>query len=262
MSQPLSLHVESMGQADRPAVVMLHGLYGSGNNWRSIGQHAQDQHHVLLPDLRNHGRSPHSPEMDYRQMAADVVALLDAHAISQASVVGHSMGGKVAMAMALSAPERVARLMVVDIAPIAYDHSAEHGGIIQAMQALNLAEIQDRKAADAELAELITQPMVRQFLLTNLYRNADGDWQWRIPLGILADQLPLIQGWPEELYGMWGGPATFVHGARSNYVDTVGQAAILQQFPSAQIEAVAGAGHWVHAEAPQAFLTQLNNFLT
>ena len=243
-----------------PALIFLHGLYGSGNNWRGIARACLDDHQVLLPDLRNHGRSPHDPDMDYRRMAADVVALMDARGIERARLVGHSMGGKVAMTLALCHPTRVERAMVVDIAPIAYDHSAEHGGIIAALQGLDTRGIDNREQADAALAAAIPSAMVRQFLLTNLQRRNSG-WTWRIPLDILADQLPVIQGWPLPNLENQQTPLLFLHGGASDYVDARGRAAIARQFPEASVEAIAGAGHWVHAEAPAAFSERLRHFL-
>jgi len=259
MTDPVALHCTDGG--DGPALVMLHGLYGSGNNWRGIARSFESSHRVLRPDLRNHGQSPHCPDMDYRAMAADVIALLDAKGIEQADVMGHSMGGKVAMALALTQPERLRRLMVVDIAPMAYDHEHEHGGLIRAMQSIDLAAAPNRDAVDAQLATAVAHPMIRQFLLTNLQRRGEG-WMWRIPLATLADQLPVIQGWPEGLGQLTDRPARFVHGGASDYVDTAGRAAIARHFPHAEVVSYPGVGHWLHAEAPQRFIAELNDFVT
>jgi len=262
MSEPLPLHCADGGAGhDGPALVMLHGLYGSGNNWRGIARSLEPTRRVLRPDLRNHGQSPHDADMDYRALAGDVVALLDASGIEQADVMGHSMGGKVAMALALTHPQRLRRLMVVDIAPMAYDHEHEHGGLIRAMQAIDLAAAGSREAVDAQLARTVTHPMIRQFLLTNLQRRGE-HWVWRIPLATLADQLPVIQGWPGGLGRLSDRPARFVHGGASDYVDTAGRAAIAQHFPAADVVSYPGVGHWLHAEAPQRFTDELTDFLT
>ncbi len=258
MSDTVALACSTAGTG--PALIFLHGLYGSGNNWRGIARPLEASHHVLLPDLRSHGGSPQHPDMDYRRMAADVIALMDRHDCATARIVGHSMGGKVAMAMALCSPERVDRALVVDIAPVAYDHSAEHGGIIAALQQLDTRAIRNRDEADAALAAAIPHPQVRQFLLTNLQRS-DAGWDWRIPLAILADQLPVIQGWPLADRPASTVPALFLHGGASDYVDAEGRRAIARQFPQAAIEAIAGVGHWVHAEAPKPFAARLQQFL-
>ena len=257
MTATLELACTQSGQGE--PVIMLHGLYGSGNNWRGIARALENDYRVLRPDLRNHGQSPHDPDMDYRSMAADVVALMDASGIDRASLIGHSMGGKVAMALALMHPERLERLVVVDIAPVTYDHSQEHGGIIRALQAIDLASVKSREDADRQLEERITTPMVRQFLLTNLQRQGDG-WSWRIPLDILADQLPVIQSWPSALANSWAGPACFLYGGNSSYVNQAGIAEARQRFPNAQFDCIEGVGHWVHAEAPAAFIDRIQHF--
>lgn len=259
MTDAVELHCAEGG--DGPALVMLHGLYGSGNNWRGIARSFEAGHRVLRPDLRNHGQSPHCPGMDYRAMAADVVALLEARGIDQADIMGHSMGGKVAMALALTRPDRLRRLMAVDIAPMAYDHEAEHGGLIRAMQAIDLAAAPNRGAVDAQLGTEVSHPMIRQFLLTNLQRRG-AQWVWRIPLATLAEQLPVIQGWPEGLGTLTERPVRFVHGGASDYVDGAGRAAIARHFPAADVVSYPGVGHWLHAEAPQRFTDELNDFVT
>lgn len=260
MSSPLALNYSMTGNTGEP-VFLLHGLYGSGANWRGIARRFADSHRVYTPDLRCHGRSPHASDMSYLSLAADVLALFDAQAIEQAPVVGHSMGGKVAMTLALLAPERISRLMVVDIAPVTYDHSQEHGNVIAALQALDLSQIKNREAADLALSAAIPNAQVRQFLLTNLQQQ-QGQWSWRIPLEIFADQLPALQAWPEPLdRADWAGPAEFVYGGRSNYVTASHTQVIKQRFPSAITHCIEDVGHWVHAENPDAFLKKLQPFL-
>lgn len=260
MTTPLALHEQRLGRDDGPVLIMLHGLYGSGSNWRSVAKPFAQSHQVILPDLRNHGRSPHHCDMGYRSMASDVLALMDRHGIANAAVVGHSMGGKVAMTMALQAPERLTHLMVVDIAPVNYDHKSEHGDIIAALQNLDTNNIEDRDDADQALAHAIPKPLVRQFLLTNLQRNADG-WSWRIPLQVLADALPELLRWPSDLSGRWHGPTYFVYGGASNYVEPCSRPVIDAHFPAAQYHCLEGVGHWVHAQAPKEFIQQLTHCL-
>ncbi|PWG62201.1 alpha/beta fold hydrolase [Spiribacter halobius] len=255
MTQTVELACTETGSG--PPLVFLHGLYGSGNNWRSQARALADRYRVLLPDLRNHGRSPHVADMDYRAMAADVDALLAREGVERAAVVGHSMGGKTAMALALTRPQRLAALVVVDIAPVAYHH--DHGEIISALHRVDLNALTRREDADTALARDIPEPLVRQFLLTNLQRQAGG-WSWRIPLDLLAGQIPVIEGWP-ALDGRWEGPAAFIHGGASDYVDSDGAAAIHRYFPAAALQAMPGIGHWVHAEAPEDFMARLRRFL-
>ena len=256
-SAALDLHYSSQGEG--PPLLILHGLYGSAANW---GRHAAwlaERHRVLLPDLRNHGRSPHAPRMDYPAMAADLLRLLDREAIEQAAVLGHSMGGKVAMALALGHPQRVKSLVVADIAPVSYD-SHGHRRLIEALQALPLAQLSSRQAADAALAAAIPNAMVRRFLLTNLQRGPAG-YGWRIPLAILAEQLPVIETFP-RIDGSYAGPALFLHGADSDYVRPEHEPKIHRLFPQARIEALPDAGHWLHVEQPEAFAARLRRFLT
>jgi pimeloyl-ACP methyl ester carboxylesterase len=243
MSAVITLNEQTLGRDDGPVLIMLHGLYGSGSNWRSVAKPFADNYRIILPDLRNHGRSPHHPDMDYRSIARDVIALLDRHAIGSAAVVGHSMGGKVAMALALMAPERVSHLMVLDIAPVIYAHKSEQSSVIEALQALDLSRIQSRDDADEALADAIPKPLVRQFLLTNLQRSGD-DWTWRIPLAQLADALPSLLDWPA-----------------SDYVQASSRPAIDARFPGARYHCLEGVGHWVHAQAPAAFIEQLKDCL-
>ncbi len=252
----IDIHYEASGNG--PALLLLHGLYGSGNNWRRYARRWSAHYRVLLPDLRNHGRSPHSEHMDYPAMAADLLRVLEREGMDRVTVLGHSMGGKVAMAMALTAPRQVDGLIVADMAPVTYENRG-HDSILAAMQAVDLDSVNSRSDADAALAEAVDSPMVRQFLLTNLERRTDG-WGWRLPLATLRRALPTIQGWP-ALDGRWEGPALFVHGANSDYVDGRGRDAIAHYFPGASVERIADAGHWLHVETPEAFTSAVERYL-
>lgn len=252
----IELHCEVNGEGE--PLVLLHGLYGSGVNWRRYARRWSRGHRVIVPDLRNHGRSRHSARMDYRAMAADVARLIEAETDAPAAVLGHSMGGKVAMALALTHPGLVRGLIVADIAPVAYAGN-DHDTIIAAMQAVDLATVGSRSDADGQLAECIDSHAVRQFLLTNLERSDDG-WDWRLPLAILRRALPDILGWP-AIDGHWDGPALFIHGARSPYVDKTGRQAIAAYFPEQELETLPDTGHWLHIEAPEAFTEAVEAFL-
>jgi esterase len=256
MSEAIELSYTRQGEG--PPLLILHGLYGAGSNWASHAKWLAEHYSVILPDLRNHGGSPHHPDMSYPAMASDLLALLDRLQLPSAIVLGHSMGGKAAMTLALTAPERAQALIVADIAPVSYRQHG-HAGIIAALRGLDLAQVSSRSEADAALRGEISSPMVRQFLLTNLRRDPGG-YRWRLPLDVLADQLPLIEGFP-ELAGRYSGPTLFVHGADSDYVSADARPAIERYFPNAELTAVAGAGHWLHVEQPEPFAQALRGFL-
>ncbi len=241
-----------------PAVAVLHGLFGSGRNWTSIGRSLAAHHRVLLFDLRNHGSSPWTDGMSYEAMAADVQAALAARGLDRAALIGHSLGGKVAMALALAAPKAVTRLLVVDIAPVPYPPTLlAH---LRAMQDLDLTQIRRRSEADRLLAGAVPDPAERAFLLQNLVfeeRRA----HWRINLAAIAAGMPLISGFPAFPGRSYGGPALFVAGGRSPYLRPEHESAIRSRFPAARVVRIAEAGHWVHAEAPAAFLALAAPFL-
>lgn len=257
MAEPELLHYNRQGQGQ--PLLILHGLFGSGANWGSHAKWLSQQFDVILPDLRNHGRSFHAPDMSYPTMAGDVERLLDALGIESALVLGHSMGGKTAMTLALQAPQRVRALLVADIAPVAYQRNG-NGPLITALQRLDLAAVRSRADAGAALAAEIPSQAVRQFLLTNLQRGSAG-YHWRIPLDILADQIPQLESFP-ALDGRYQGPALFLYGAASDYVTAAARAPIQHYFPAAQLQAIPQAGHWLHAEQPEAFAAAVRQFLS
>jgi esterase len=246
-------------QGEGPPVVCLHGLLGSGRNWVGVANALAPRLEVVLPDLRNHGASPWSDEVGYPAMAEDVAGLLDELALPSARLVGHSMGGKVAMTLALTRPERVERLVVVDIAPVAYRHGFE--GYINAMLAVDVDRLTRRAEADAALTPAVPDPSVRAFLLQNLEQR-DGRFAWRPNLQALLAGMGTITGVP-DLPGArpYRGPCCFIRGARSDYVRDEHLPRIRALFPSAEVRTIEGAGHWVHAERPQAFLEALTGCL-
>jgi len=253
---PVPLHVTALGEG--PPLLVLHGLFGSGSNWGAIARRLAGTHRVLLVDLRNHGDSPHHPRMDYKAMAEDLAALIEAEGGPMA-VLGHSMGGKAAMVLALTAPTLVSRLVVVDIAPVAYPPSFRP--YAEAMAAVPLRPGLRRSEADAALRAAVPDASVRAFLLQNL-RLADGAPAWRCNLSVITDALETISGFPAFPDGVqWPGEALFVLGERSGYIDARGRAAALARFPAAAFVVVPGAGHWVHAEAPEPFLRAVTPFL-
>jgi pimeloyl-ACP methyl ester carboxylesterase len=246
------------GESGAP-VVILHGLLGSARNWSTFARQLGETRRVFALDLRNHGASPWADEMTYDQMADDVRAFLARQGLPAAAVIGHSMGGKVAMRLALAHGEQVLRLVVVDVAPVAYRRS--FNAYVDAMRGLNLSGINRRSEADALLADKIDDRGVRGFLLQNLASGEDG-LAWRVALQALADNMPGRVGFPEPgADERYEGPALFVTGGRSDYVRPEHRATIRRLFPNAQFAAIPEAGHWVHAEAPEKFLEVVGAFL-
>jgi esterase len=242
-----------------PQVAILHGLFGSGRNWRSIAEQLAPRHRVLTFDLRNHGTSPWADGMAYGEMVDDLRASLETRGAERTAVLGHSMGGKIAMTMALLYPAEVDRLVVVDIAPARNPPSLL--AYIRAMRSLDLRAVKKRSEVDAQLAGAIPNAAERAFLLQNLVIG-DGDMHWRLNLNAIERGFAEICGFPEfPADNIYQGPSLFVAGARSNYIGPEHEPAIRRLFPEAEIKRIESAGHWVHAEQPQAFLQIVEAFL-
>jgi esterase len=239
----------------RPPLVIAHGLFGSARNWGAIAKRLAAERQVIAVDMRNHGDSPRSPDNGYEAMAGDLGETIAARG-GRADVLGHSMGGKAAMVLALTAPERVARLIVADIAPVAYSHSQLE--LVGAMQGLDLG-VARRSEADAALAARVPEPGVRAFLLQSL-AFGDGRAAWKLNLPALGEQMPRIMGFP-DLESSFAGPVLFVTGASSDYVRPEHWLRIRALFPAAGRVEIAGAGHWLHADAPRAFAEAVTGFL-
>ena len=247
------LHATTAGEG--PPTILLHGLFGTGTNFTTIQRRLAAGRRIVTMDLRNHGRSGHDPRMDYPVMADDVVETMDALGIGTAALVGHSMGGKVAMQLALARPHRVTRLLIADIAPVPYP--PRNGVIAGAMLALPLEAGLTRAEADAALAPAVPDPTVRQFLLSNLRFGAPP--AWRIGLAEIAAALPAIEGWAGE--GRYDGPTLVLRGERSDFIKPEHRAVFRALFPAARFAALREAGHWLHADAPDAFVATLDGFL-
>lgn len=240
------------------AVVLVHGLMGNGRNLQPLARALSDRFRVLTPDLRNHGRSPHSPVMDYPSLAADLIALLDQYRIEKASLIGHSLGGKAVMAATLLHPERTDRLVSLDMAPVPYADFLV--GLLDTLQQLPLDGVTSRGQAEKWLADQgVADSRLRAFLLQNLERTDNG-FRWRVNLDAIRRQRQTLTGFPESA-SPWPGPALFLHGANSNYVLPEHHEAIRALFPAAEIEAIPAAGHWLHAEQPEAVAGRLQTFL-
>jgi pimeloyl-ACP methyl ester carboxylesterase len=246
------LHYLDQGQG-RPLVI-LHGLFGTLDNWHTLARRwaAEAGLRVLSVDLRNHGRSFQSPEHSYHLMAQDLLNLFDHLGLvgDDVSLLGHSMGGKVAMRFALDYPDRLARLLVLDIAP-RYSDMEHQTDIVAGLRAVNLAALESRQQADEALAQHIPQVGVRQFLLKNLYRREDNSFAWRINLNALTASLPAI-GEETSAAHPFLKPTLFVRGGKSNYITAEDKLyGIPALFPNSQVETVVDAGHWLHAEKPE-----------
>ena len=252
----MQLHFKESGQGR--TVVLLHGLFGSSDNWHTVAVRLSETFHVLVLDQRNHGRSPHSPEMDYPVMAADVDRFLAARRLDRACVIGHSMGGKTAMQLALHFRQRVEKLVVEDMAPRAY--AAAHDHIFAALLALDLARFQTRAQIEEALAPAIPNPVLRRFLLKNLGRNAAGQWFWKINLRDLAENYWRLRE-PVAGEAPFAGPALFIRGGKSKYLLPEDEPLIREWFPAAQIQTIPEAGHWIHADKPAEFLQAVLEFL-
>ncbi len=239
-----------------PPLVFLHGLFGMARNFGTAQRALASRFRVLALDMRNHGASPHQAGMTYPALATDVRETLLAYGIEQAAVVGHSMGGKAAMALALQWPEMVARVLVSDIAPVVYVHG--NNRVAEAMQRIPLRPDLTRQEADRVLQDAAPVPAVRAFLLQNLRLGADPGW--RIGLAEIAAAIPDLEGWV-DLPGSYPGPSLFVTGANSDYVLAEYRGAIKALFPSARFVAVKYAGHWVHADNPAGFQSVLEAFV-
>lgn len=254
----MKLNHQILGTAEGIPVVMAHGLFGQGRNLGGLARRVSERRRVILLDLRNHGDSFHDPDHSYPALADDLAQVIAAQG-GCADVVGHSMGGKASMALALTRPGMVRKLAIMDIAPLAYGHSQTD--LIDDMQSLDLSSIDRRSTADAELARRIDDPSVRGFLLQSLDLKSEPP-AWQVNLEVLRDQMDQIVGWPGDMpRGSYGGPVLEIAGERSDYVDDAGEAALREHFPQARVVRVKDASHWLHADAPEAVAQIVISFL-
>lgn len=251
------LHCQSYGEGRRTAV-LLHGLLGLSTNFGSIARELARTLHVLTPDLRNHGRSFHAPGMRYTELAADVLRLLDSYGIEQAALLGHSMGGKVAMQLALDHPQRITRLLVADIAPLRY--GADHISLFNILREVAACVHADRRSAKRLLESRIDSPGVVALMLMNRFQDEDGLWRWRFDLDAIEAGYDDILAAPQSLTP-YGGPVLFLKGELSDYITAAAREATARLFPQARLKVIAGAGHWLHVEKPVAFLRLARDFL-
>jgi esterase len=253
-------------------IIILHGLYGSADNWHSIGLELAKDNSVFMVDQRNHGNSPHHPEHNYDILSNDLYEFMLKHNLNKSFIIGHSMGGKTALAFGLKYPERVIKMIVVDISPLGYDTGSNspeatgHERIIRALQQINTDLITSRKDADKLLQPAISVLSIRQFLLKNLKRTPDGRYRWALNIQALAENLPAIfagiirenETAPRIIPHF---PLLFLKGELSGYISSRDEEAIHHYFPWAKLVVIPGTGHWVHAEQPIAFLKAVRNFI-
>lgn len=240
-------------------VIIMHGLFGMGDNWRSIARILEGQYQCILVDMRNHGRSPHDPEMNFEVMANDILQLMDDLGLTQAALLGHSMGGKVAMHIALHYPERVTKLIVVDIAPKIYP--PHHNAVINAINAIDFKQLPQRTDVEkAMILHLGNDQSTIQFLLKNISRDAEGRLEWKANMPVIISAYEHLM----ETIGnteQYTGPALFIRGQQSRYILDDDLPVIEALFPQYELRTIPGAGHWVHADAPTALAEAVGRFL-
>ena len=238
-------------------MVLLHGIFGSSDNWLTPAKLLSSEFHTFAVDLRNHGQSPHDESFNYPVMAADVLEFIEANRITNPVIVGHSMGGKVAMNYALAYPDKIQKLVVVDIAPKSYN--MKHYVILEGLKAIPIDQVTTRGEADEVLARFVPEADVRQFLLKNLQRKATGGFKWKLNLAAIDENIERI-GLDLEFPGPFNKPTLFVRGSRSNYIRDEDIARIKEVFPQAQLETL-DTGHWVPAEKPKEFVQLVQQWL-
>lgn len=251
----MQLYFREAGQGQ--PLIILHGLFGSSDNWFTVTKPLAEKYHVYLIDQRNHGRSPHATEHTYQTMSDDILGFIREHHIDNPIVLGHSMGGKTAMHLALNHAHVVQKLIVVDISPRYYP--PHHQSVIAGLKAIDLKTLTSREQADSVMASHISEIGERQFLLKNLYRNESGGFAWRMNLESIVGQIENIG---EESKGSpFSKPTLFLRGEKSNYIQPKDTELIGQLFPNHQLETIMGAGHWVQAEKPIEFVGAVAKFI-
>ncbi len=239
-------------------IVIMHGLFGSSDNWLTFAKKLAETHKVFLLDLRNHGQSPHASEHSYATMCEDLREFIDEHNLFEPVIVGHSMGGKLAMKFATKYPDLLSKLVVIDISPKYY--KPHHQKYLAALHALPLHDLQSRQEADVEMQKYITEMGVRQFLLKNLYRDENNEFKWRMNLPILSEQIDNI-GEGLDANQRFRKPSLFVKGEFSDYITEDDEVMAKWIFPQSKMITIAGAGHWVQADKPVELLEALEEFL-
>jgi esterase len=245
---------------DGPPAIILHGLFGQSDNWVTVGRRIADQFHVYIPDQRNHGQSPHTPVQSFPAMADDLAWFIDEHDIINPVLIGHSMGGKVAMMFTLENPGMVKKLVVIDISPRKYPERITHTRVISQMLSIDLENITSRGEVEKILDSRITDTRVRMFIMKNLYYKLHGKLAWRLNLDAINQSMDLLFD-AVRSESQYKGPALFIRGGKSDYVTDVDIPLITSMFPEAVVKTISGASHWVHADAPEELCFLLSSFL-
>ena len=266
----MELYYRKLGSG--PPLIIIHGLYGSSDNWLSIGKALSDKYTVYLLDQRNHGQSPHSDIHDYPSMRDDLIEFMDYHGIPSAIIIGHSMGGKTAVFLAEYDPGRIESLIVIDIAPTPYEagersvQSKTHRMILEAMMKVDFSRVNSREDVDKQLAGSIESRRIRSFIVKNISRDGDKGYRWRLNVPVLYESLGNVLGGLEA--GKYSGgeeiagfPVLFIRGEKSDYITDDDILVIQQIFPGARVSTIPGAGHWLHVEQPSLLIKTIRYFL-
>jgi esterase len=252
------MHIEYQKIGQGTPLIILHGLFGTSDNLKPIAKALSDQYCVYLLDAPAHGNSDSLSKLSLANMAKAIETFCLEHNLSSISILGHSMGGKIAMELALSNPELVSKLIVADISPVQYER--RHDTIINALREINLTSITSRQEADKQLSNSILEVGVRAFLLKSLKKNTEGQWQWAFDVNSIArDYDELIKGNRDDTFSK---PTLFIIGGNSNYVTEQHREAIINRFPNVSTKLIQNAGHWLHAEKPVAFVKICRDFLS
>jgi pimeloyl-ACP methyl ester carboxylesterase len=252
----MKLNYKKSGQGQ--PLLILHGVFGSLDNWQSVGNKFAENYEVYLIDQRNHGKSPHSDEFSYESMSDDLGEFIEHHGLKEPIVLGHSMGGKTAMKFACNHPEKLEKLIVVDIAPKYYE--PHHQKIIEGFRAVNIRTIDSRKEAEDQMSKVIHSQMIRQFLLKNLTRTDDG-FRWKINLDAIEKSIENIGNGLDDSE-KFEKPTLFISGSNSDYILDKDIPIIKKHFPNYKHEIIVDAGHWVHAEQPLLLYEEVVDFLS
>jgi len=241
-------------------VIILHGLFGQSDNWVTVGRRIADQFTVYIPDQRNHGQSPHAPVHTYPALSDDLLEFMEEHHLERTTLIGHSMGGKAAMTFALEYPERVEKLVVIDISPRKYPERNIHTRVITEMLSIDMDSVASRGEVEGILEQKIADQRIRMFILKNLYYKVHGKLGWRLNLEAINHNLEyLFDSITSNTF--YPGPTLFIKGGKSDYILEEDYPQIAKLFPQAIVKTIPGASHWLHADAPEELCFLLSSFL-